>query len=229
MVKAFLAFISVFLSVFCTSRESNREMKYANISFPISLSEIESLDCGQKTIISLSKLNLRNIHCRKELSDSLYTRLINLNLINKWDHFLHDPYNIYPDNYEEFLSVRKNEMSLYSIGRIKISSHFSSYGILIEEDYNNSEFSNDEFINRRLVILNIKDQEVNSLYEGFGYSLLSGHSSYKSIIRYKGNYYYFFYFHDLKSCKQLINEMNSDEIEYCSFSFDRNGKIKNVL
>jgi len=229
MVKISIIFLSLYLFTVCNAQDSNRLIVYKNMSYSIDSFDIASLECDKQSVLSLNELDLRNIKCRKKLNENLKRWFLHQDLISKWDKYQVDPYNIYPDNYKEFISVREQELDLYSIGRIKISTHFSSYGILIEENYNNSEFSNNEFINRRLVIVNVNNQEVTSLFEGFGYSVLSGHARSKTIIRLKGKYFYFFYFHSPLLKEQLIEKMNKEEVEFCSFKIDRCGRLKDVL
>lgn len=86
-----------------------------------------------------------------------FNTLLNINMINGWDSFEKSVINIYPIDYENFVTKRKQELELFYLGNLNLSKRYSSYLILasdIMDDYN---------IVLKVFLINVIDNKVVSV------------------------------------------------------------------
>ncbi len=228
MVRSLTFLILIFISIESISQIFETDFQYINYdSIPYNV-DFTSVLVQKRGIPTINNYNLHKENIKNQINSSLFSWLMRNELINKWNVYGDDAYLAYSSDYEEFVQIRTTELSIYTVGRIKVSADFDSYALYIEEDLGHDELTEGEFEKYRVVILNFYNGNITSIFEAYSYSILSGHISARSIIKHKGENYHFFYFYQPKRKKELIKLLKSDSIEYCRFSFDSYGRILRV-
>ncbi len=142
-----------------------------NIILPIDLKlSDKTIYCIDSVIINKEKILQSQ---KDQITGELNDILCNLDLINQWYAFKQSDINPYSEKYEDFVKKRKQELELYYLGKLKLSSNFNSYLILV------SNRKNDEYNNIKTVFLiNVADQKLASITRMSSYTYFEGECNY---------------------------------------------------
>jgi hypothetical protein len=112
---------------------------------------------------------LINLPEKQKSLDRVFNILYEQDVINEWDVYHASVLNPYSDDHMEFIKMRKQEICLYYLGKIKVSNHFDSY--LIEAKY--GKF-NEYNVIRNVFLINSIDNKIKSISRISRYTCFDG-------------------------------------------------------
>jgi len=101
-----------------------------------------------------------------------FNTLLNIKMINGWNSFKDLERNVYPKDYEDFITKRKQELELFYLGNLNLSKRYSSYLILV------SDIMDDYNIVLKVFLVNVNDNKVVSVTRMSQYTCFDGDIKY---------------------------------------------------
>lgn len=123
--------------------------------------------------VFLDKKSLLQPKQSQKISGKAFNFLCNLDVINRWSIYKDADINPYSNNIEEFIDLRKKELSLFCLGEVIIEKEFQSFLILLIDGVDN-EYS----ICRNLYLMNVKNNKCKSLTRVATYTCFDGECIY---------------------------------------------------
>lgn len=155
----------------------------------------------------------------QKITGNVFNFLCDLDLINGWNLWKDDDLNLYPNKVEEFVELRKKELSLFCLGEVKLSREFQSFLILsidgVDNEYN---------LTRNLYLMNVKNNKCESLTRVASYTCFDGECNYIYTERSANN---LFIQKEVEvSSNVIVVEKSEKETSRIKFMYDKNGMLK---
>ena len=142
-----------------------------------------------------------------------------MDVINRWSIYKDADINPYSNNIEEFIDLRKKELSLFCLGEVIIEKEFQSFLVLLIDGVDN-EYS----ICRNLYLMNVKNNKCKSLTRVAAYTSFDGECIYMYTERFANN---LFIQKEIEDSSNIITaEKSGNETSPIKFMYDKKGMIK---
>jgi hypothetical protein len=155
----------------------------------------------------------------QKITGNVFSFLCDLDLINGWNLWKDDDLNLYPNKVEEFVELRKKELSLFCLGEVSLSEEFQSFLILsidgVDNEYN---------LIRNLYLMNVKNNKCESLTRVASYTCFNGECNYIYTERSANN---LFIQKEVEvSSNVIVVEKSEKETSRIKFMYDKKGMLK---
>jgi hypothetical protein len=168
---------------------------------------------------------LRNVKMKQEVHSSIFNKISELDMINKWTGVEELGINPYSNNYQEFLKQRKKEIVIYDYGLIRISDKFDSHLILVVDGKTKRDYEN-----KSLYIVNVANNKLKSLTKVAQYFYADGTGEHiysekntDNIFSLKGK---LVCSDNIDADEKLAKEIYEKETSFCKYKYDQKGYLR---